>query len=259
MDALRWMGAVRMRVRTADKNITIIHTPLQSSPSINVVWSAKLRVWDFNFKTWHLGKIWVHCNASLCNKVHVPLSSPIKIHQQICLKLFWTLFACKQCLICAYLFLLIQTRLLFHWSNQYYGQSTCIYIHAFSRRFYPKRLTIAFRLYIFNQYVCSLGIEPTTFCAADAMVYHWATQDHFSWKQLLEMKNILYIMQLFTRHWWTGVVWIIAMFLSAVWTLILTAPIHHRGAIGEQVMQCYISPNLMKKQTHQHRAWPECE
>ncbi len=66
-------------------------------------------------------------------------------------------------------------------------------------------------------------------------------------------------MQLFTRHWWTGVVWIIAMFLSAVWTLILTAPIHHRGSIGEQVMQCYISPNLMKKQTHQHLAWPEWE
>ncbi len=43
-----------------------------------------------------------------------------------------------------------------------------IYIYAFSRRFYPKRLTIAFRLYI----MCSLGIEPTTFCAADAMLYH---------------------------------------------------------------------------------------
>ncbi len=27
-------------------------------------------------------------------------------------------------------------------------------------------------------------------------------------------------------NWWTGVVWIIVMFLSAVWTLILTAPIH---------------------------------
>ncbi len=26
MDALQWMGAVRMRVQTADKNITIIHT-----------------------------------------------------------------------------------------------------------------------------------------------------------------------------------------------------------------------------------------
>uniref|UniRef100_A0A9J8AUD6 Phospholipase A and acyltransferase 1-like n=1 Tax=Cyprinus carpio carpio TaxID=630221 RepID=A0A9J8AUD6_CYPCA len=42
------------------------------------------------------------------------------------------------------------------------------------------------------------------------------------------------------------------MFLSAVWTLILTAPIHCRGSIAEQVMQCYISPNLMKKQTHLH-------
>ncbi len=56
--------------------------------------------------------------------------------------------------------------------------SRCFYISAFSKRFYPKRLTIAFRLYIFNQYLCSLGIEPTTFCAADAMLYHWATQEH---------------------------------------------------------------------------------
>ncbi len=23
--------------------------------------------------------------------------------------------------------------------------------------------------------MCSLGIEPTTFCAANAMLYHWAT------------------------------------------------------------------------------------
>ncbi len=44
--------------------------------------------------------------------------------------------------------------------------------------FYPKRLTIAFRLYIFHQYLCSLGIEPTTLCAANAMLYHWATQEH---------------------------------------------------------------------------------
>ncbi len=28
------------------------------------------------------------------------------------------------------------------------------------------------------QYMCSLGIEPTTFCAANAMLYHWATQEH---------------------------------------------------------------------------------
>ncbi len=50
---------------------------------------------------------------------------------------------------------------------------------------------------------------------------------------------------------WSGVYYkIIVMFLSAVWTLILTAPIHCRASIGEQVMECYISPNLMKKQTH---------
>ncbi len=32
--------------------------------------------------------------------------------------------------------------------------------------------------------------------------------------------------------WWTGV-----MFLSAVWTLILTAPIHYRGSTCEQMME----------------------
>ncbi len=52
---------------------------------------------------------------------------------------------------------------------------------------------------------------------------------------------------------------IIVMFLSAVWTLILTAPIHCRGFIAETLMQCYISPNLMKKQTHLHLGWPEGE
>ncbi len=36
----------------------------------------------------------------------------------------------------------------------------------------------AFRLYIFfYQYVCSLGIEPTTFCAANTKLYYpWATE-----------------------------------------------------------------------------------
>ncbi len=60
---------------------------------------------------------------------------------------------------------------------------------------------------------------------------------------------------------WSGVdhLWIIVMFLSAVWTLILTAPIHCRASIAETVMQCYISPNLMKKQTHPHLGRPEGE
>ncbi len=43
-------------------------------------------------------------------------------------------------------------------------------------------------------------------------------------------------------NWWTGVVWIIVMFLSAVWTLILTAPIHCRECFGEQIMSCKVMP-----------------
>ncbi len=42
----------------------------------------------------------------------------------------------------------------------------------------------------------------------------------------------------------TGVVWITCDILSAVWTLILTAPIHCRASIAETVMQRHISPNL---------------
>ncbi len=42
------------------------------------------------------------------------------------------------------------------------------------------------------------------------------------------------------------VVWIIVMFLSAVWTLILTAPIHCRASTGVSKYWCskYISPNV---------------
>ncbi len=74
MDALQWMGAVRMRVQTADKNITIIHklsTPLQSSPSVNIFWRKKLHVYKkqlikiiimnniINLKPLFLAKIWL--------------------------------------------------------------------------------------------------------------------------------------------------------------------------------------------------------
>ncbi len=49
-----------------------------------------------------------------------------------------------------------------------------IYIYAFNRHFYPKQLTYS-GYNFFYPYVCSLVIEPTTFCAANAMLYHWAT------------------------------------------------------------------------------------
>ncbi len=43
-----------------------------------------------------------------------------------------------------------------------------IYIYAFSRRFYPKRLTVHSG-YTFFVSVC-VGIEPTTFALANAML-----------------------------------------------------------------------------------------
>ncbi len=65
----------------------------------------------------------------------------------------------------------------------------------------------------------------------------WIEDSYFSQKTRFEVQNILMVdlfltnMQLLASqdvNWWSGVVWIIVMFLSAVWTLILTAPIHCR-------------------------------
>ncbi len=64
-----------------------------------------------------------------------------------------------------------------------------IYIYPFSRHFYPNRLTVhsGYTLFcFFNQYVCSLGIEHTTFGAANAMLYHGATGTRFHEVNILE-------------------------------------------------------------------------
>ncbi len=63
----------------------------------------------------------------------------------------------------------------------------------------------------------------------------WEENLYFGQKQHFDVK-----MQLVTSQdiiWWTvDYLWIIVMFPSAVWTFILTAPIHCRRLIGEQVM-----------------------
>ncbi len=51
---------------------------------------------------------------------------------------------------------------------------------------------------------------------------------------------------------WSGVdyLWIIVMFLSAVWTLILTAPIHYRGIFNakmHQICSDEIEMSLLRK------------
>ncbi len=50
-----------------------------------------------------------------------------------------------------------------------------IYIYVFSRRFCPKRLTVHSCYTYFCQYMCSLGIEPTTFVLLVQCSNHWAT------------------------------------------------------------------------------------
>ncbi len=54
MDHLQWMGAVRKRVQTADKNITIIHTPVYLLTSFEVkrfvFLISKSTIRCFNFK-----------------------------------------------------------------------------------------------------------------------------------------------------------------------------------------------------------------
>ncbi len=48
-------------------------------------------------------------------------------------------------------------------------KASYIYIYAFM---HLADAFSAFRLYIFFVSMCSLGIEPTTFCTANAMLYH---------------------------------------------------------------------------------------
>ncbi len=64
-----------------------------------------------------------------------------------------------------------------HFTRFIYDAVTSVWKLLFEELFFfwyilSKASYSTFRLYIFYQYVCSLGIEPTTFCAANAMLYH---------------------------------------------------------------------------------------
>ncbi len=101
MDALQWMGAVRMRVQTADKNITIIHKVIHTSPVHQLIsWEAK---WNKSIIKTSICcfcpkyESIIHNNASSNEKVHLLLSLTSKSSHI----LFRTVLTCKQCLICA--------------------------------------------------------------------------------------------------------------------------------------------------------------
>ncbi len=107
----------------------------------------------------------------------------------------------------------------------------------------------------------------------DPRIHHWGCVPVHPWdvscivnaKQYFMMKLILFLV-IRIISWWTGVVWIIVMFLSdshsdgthslqsihwlSFWRHPFTA---------EHPLLRHISPNLMKKQTHPNLGWHEGE
>ncbi len=59
-----------------------------------------------------------------------------------------------------------------HTPQQLYNRFTFTFMHL-ADAFIQSDLQCIQAIH-FCQYACSLGIEPTTFCAANAMLYHWA-------------------------------------------------------------------------------------
>ncbi len=141
----------------------------------------------------HFTNSWVHkplklllCQFQVCNSLHSLffcwwLSNSVALLR--CPLLDWEWIA--------YIRLMHRTERSVLWR---FGANTCtvpplihihIYIHICTFTFTFMHLADAFiqsdlqciqDIYFFYQYVCSLGIEPTTFCAANAMLYHWATE-----------------------------------------------------------------------------------
>ncbi len=184
MDALQCMGAVRMRVQTADKNTTIIHT----NP-VNVLTSCEAKSCMFvrNKKIYFCLQLKQSIITLPPVKSPSPVDSYIKIHPYICLELFLLVNSAWS----VHISLLIQRRL-FHQRKHHYEYRTRIL--AGSKQFEVN----------------------------DGFFFFFTNMQLFASQEMD----------------WSGVdyLWIIVMFLSAVWTLILTAPIHCRGFTGEQVM-----------------------
>ncbi len=73
-------------------------------------------------------------------------------------------------------------------------------------------------------------------------------------KQQFKIKSFLFHNMLTDGLEWCG---LLVILLSAVWTLILTAPIHCRGSTGEQVMDAEFLQICSDEETHLHLGWPE--
>ncbi len=155
MDPLQGMGAVRMRVQTADAELYSSHTISQ------ILQVCKKQIHHQDTLTL----------PSLTQKIMLPPMkkfSQIKVHRDPHICLDWVLL-----------------------------ENLCIFLSWF--RWDYSTFSLEKAVLWIEDYYC---------------IHRWQ----------FEVKSVL-MMDL----------WITVMFVSAVWTLILTAPIHHKGSIGAQV------------------------
>ncbi len=101
-----------------------------------------------------------------------------------------------------------------------------------------------------------LASKQCLICADFSPDSDQTTDLYFCQKQQFEVKNVLMLDLFLTNtqllasqyvNWWTGVVWITCGLLWCFYQLFISD-----GSIAEQVMECYISPNLFP-------SWPEGE
>ncbi len=95
----------------------------------------------------------------------------------------------------------------------------------------------------FYQYVCSLGIEPTTFCAAIAMLYHWATGTPIGARN--NQKSMQHAVAQQHNYW------------EKLGTLIMW--LHALGRFEKQLMQSTRENNIILACTHPPVALPRNE
>ncbi len=68
--------------------------------------------------------------------------------------------------------MLVHTSVPFHTTLRLLSDFTFTFTHLADAFIQSDLQCIQDIIFFFHQYVCSLGIEPTTFCAANAMLYH---------------------------------------------------------------------------------------
>ncbi len=160
MDPLQWMGAVRMRVQTADKNIT--SNPHHSSPSINVLLREKLCVCRekihhedvFNFKLLIPAKI----SSILLSSIHNVAFSSEKVilseSGEICT--YQALFTSENSPkhICVWILIWKDNRTwTFHWRKCYYGLWTCIFARSEGLKLHALKIDLF--------WTCSFSLHKT--------------------------------------------------------------------------------------------------